>query len=92
MCKCWAYVSFSHRALRLAQSNYFVNECVLSIAIRFCALHAVRVYVRVMRVSELLMQKVEKHLYLKIQSNVDGVESHFLGKSINIKTLRTQAK
>ena len=53
MCKCWAHVSFSHRVLRLAQSNYFVNECALSIAIRFRATHAMRVYVRVDHVSKL---------------------------------------
>ena len=63
MCKCWAHVSFSHRALRLAQSNYFVNEFALSIAIRFRASHAVRVYVLVVHLSELAHSV---HMYVHV--------------------------
>ena len=48
-------MSFSHRALRLAQSNnYFVNHCALANAIRFRASHGARVYMRVVHVSKLV--------------------------------------
>ena len=83
MCKCWAHVSFSHCAFNLAQSNYFVNECALSIAIRFCALHAVRVYGRVVHVSELAYAV---RMYVRVM-RMSKAKSRVKGKkSKNIKT------